>query len=469
MIRIYLDTNVMNELRTNQSEAIKSFKEFLLSNKHNFLFCYSTAHLNDLARDNSQEKFEDLDFIESLVDTHYLRLDQETSKYTFCYAVKPQDSFRYDTASTIPTSIENSIDFLINDVGLENPFLKNLLNTQILNVKQLIEKLPQEAQGMFNTMFPNEKNSPLDLMRGMKNLFADWLSKDSMGYRDVRRYIKTSMPFEKYNLDITQIRFNKDLAKTPLQKSFSEFVDYTLELQKNYNPTLYDKFICAYLSLNILGLDNERNQKAKFGNTMHDAQHAFFAGHCDIFVTQEKGMISKTKSLYSLYKTKTQVYDMDSFAAIVGSITKNYEYSTDVFWKLLEYDYKNGFVLDAISDLKSGDKYEVIKTNHLFLGYFNRLQKPILGNGDIVLTKNPKNYSYFTFHDELVGIVAKAVKLFGVDVFGMGLFGSEDIRVLKSGEKWSGRSWVFGDKGVWLSFLEGKIALVIYNYQNTSK
>lgn len=64
-MRIYLDNCVLQDLKVN----ITLF-EVVSLNKHSNIYTYSEAHIMDLLRDKSEQKFKDAEFIEKIVDNN---------------------------------------------------------------------------------------------------------------------------------------------------------------------------------------------------------------------------------------------------------------------------------------------------------------------------------------------------------------------------------------------------------------
>ena len=64
-MRIYLDNCVFQDLKNpNQKELLDA----TMDDKEHNIYCYSEAHLQDLIRDKSNEKFSDLEFMGTIVD-----------------------------------------------------------------------------------------------------------------------------------------------------------------------------------------------------------------------------------------------------------------------------------------------------------------------------------------------------------------------------------------------------------------
>ena len=64
-MRIYLDTCILQDLK---NESNKDLLDSIIRNKGELIYCFSEAHLYDLARDKTDEKFADMRFMEQIVD-----------------------------------------------------------------------------------------------------------------------------------------------------------------------------------------------------------------------------------------------------------------------------------------------------------------------------------------------------------------------------------------------------------------
>ena len=59
-MRIYLDTCIVQDLKNeNNKELLNS----IIQSKGELVYCFSEAHLYDLARDKTDEKFADMQFM----------------------------------------------------------------------------------------------------------------------------------------------------------------------------------------------------------------------------------------------------------------------------------------------------------------------------------------------------------------------------------------------------------------------
>ena len=64
-MRIYLDTCILQDLK---NENNKDLLDSIIQSKGELIYCFSEAHLSDLSRDKTDEKFSDMQFMEQIVD-----------------------------------------------------------------------------------------------------------------------------------------------------------------------------------------------------------------------------------------------------------------------------------------------------------------------------------------------------------------------------------------------------------------
>ena len=85
-MRIYLDNCVIQDLKRPE---LSGFLDSIKLDKENNVYCYSEAHLQDLMRDKSNHKFDDLKFMEDVVDSNCWHYNK---KILFDH-IKPKDFY----------------------------------------------------------------------------------------------------------------------------------------------------------------------------------------------------------------------------------------------------------------------------------------------------------------------------------------------------------------------------------------
>ncbi len=466
MKRIYLDSNIFRYLKKGEKEIYRKLYSNLQKFDDRLLYYYSHAHLLDLEQDKTDYKFADMDFMEELVDTNYLVLPYD-KEYVNVQIAKPREVFD-GFEEILPFEEYFNLDTLFDEELLaSNPelyaqkeLMQKLLNTNLnFGIEDSLKGQPQETKDIIERLIPGYKNN---------FTFLEWIKKfsemtsglynDKSVYKDLRRFSLDHLSLtKKYDIDIESINFNEDLKDTPVQKSFIEYIEQTLALNKNNEKQkTYNFFTTAYNILNILGIDKEPNSKARFANTMHDGLHSFYAAHCDYLVTDDKGLLLKSKVLYKLFGIETKVLSVEEFAKSISIIAGNDDKDLNSYIKFLRFELQNSLIIDNSKSFKYNREYYTFKTNNFHFGFFNHFDHIIdADDGDFyVFYKKFNNYSIFTSYKEFESVVNKAVNIFGTDKYFRGKYTENDTLLIDKGE-WHGRVWELEDLKFKIEINEG--------------
>lgn len=74
MKRVYLDSNIFRFLKRRENQLYSKLYQDLKDCSDRLIYYYSHAHILDLERDKTNQKFEDLRFMEEFVKSNYLLL-----------------------------------------------------------------------------------------------------------------------------------------------------------------------------------------------------------------------------------------------------------------------------------------------------------------------------------------------------------------------------------------------------------
>jgi hypothetical protein len=452
MDRIYLDSNIFRYLKINENNNTSSLFKNLIQSKQDLIFYYSYAHLSDFSRDKTDKKFEDLLFMEQLVDSNFLNLrsDEEFVNVQIAF---PSDA--YNIMSFVPMNELLNFHELMEELEiLEDD------SAEIKEAKKkgkLIFNMPLNYLGIPNFTDLVEENNPinrflptltenptlLDLMKSMLDTFTD-LNEDPKIWREFRNHSIKSLGNNAFNIDVNDSSFNELLRRTPLQKSFLEFVEETFKHNKSLEKQReYNFFINAYNCLNLLGLDKEKNSKVVFSSFQDDAQHAYYAAHCKYLVSNDEQLLLKARVLYNLFGIETEVLNFKQFEDLTNQEKIN-EFSVESLIKTINEVLEDAVLEDDIKINDQSKRVLVYKLNDDLLGLFNA--------SNIVLThkESPmyiffneiKNYSKFISFSEFQNITNKIIRVLGVDVNNKNEFEDED-KVRISDGNWKGRTWHF--------------------------
>ena len=72
MVTIYFDKQLFSHLFKSQEEKYLVLREKILSHRDEFIFTYSNAHLFDLQQDTTDIKYDEMDFMQSIVDGNHI-------------------------------------------------------------------------------------------------------------------------------------------------------------------------------------------------------------------------------------------------------------------------------------------------------------------------------------------------------------------------------------------------------------
>ena len=311
------------------------------------------------------------------------------------------------------------------------------------------------------------KNGTLqDLIQGMLNSFSD-LIEDPSVWRELRNFSIQSLDIQKFDIDTNDKNFNNTLKDTPLQKSFLEFVEETFK----YNTSLekqrqFNFFINAYNSLNLLGLDKEKNKKVVFSSFQDDAQHTYYAAHCDYLVSDDNQLLVKAKILYELFNISTKVLSFNEFETLINQNNKT-DYNFKLFAKDLAGVFDNGELEDDFSLEKQNKRILVYKLNNKIFGFFNYVNLVIEKEDTpfYIFYNKPMNYSRFTSFIEFSKITNKIVHILGPDSYKKEQFTEEDKKAIIKGN-WQGRVWQFENEKFCLEIEQNEKKLAFYYIPN---
>lgn len=433
MKRIYLDSNVFRNLKLRRDRNEKIFDSI-----NNYIYYYSYAHLADLLRDNSDKKYEDLAFMENIVDQNFLNVRPD-KEFINVELISPTKAFSFLSPSNLSNlNILETIDsFATNNEAVKSvaEVLKLFLTIPI-NFSLLKQNLP--ADSPLEKIIPEDSSSILQYLEKLLTQF-DSLNNDPKQWKELRNYSIESLNFKNFDIDIQNVNFNEKLKDTLLQKDFIEFVEDALKSNKTQNRNQYNFFITAYICLNLLGIDKEKNSKVVFSSFQNDAQHAYYAAHCEYLVSDDEQLRLKAKALYNLFEIETQVLTMDEFYNEVENQISE-EIDLDNFMLQMKSVFDN---IDY-DNIKVYENVKILPLKNRYFNYFNKLQIIDLESNNPVFAfyHELENYSMFTSYEEIEFVTNKIYYTLGRDLYSLKKYSKEDTKQIQNGD-WKGRMWDF--------------------------
>ena len=386
MKRVYLDWGVVSNLKKPEYADIK---EFLLSNKGNLFFVYSTAHFEDAMRSRGDERLmSDIQTLESLVDNHLLAFNKKTAHPYLSTPTEYYQNNKDRNLDVVPDFAE-----LVSSVGHDFPSLGGLLQS-FLNFPIPIPNAARE-QKLIGMMLPDLPDVPTlgDILHS-STTFVNKMMGDKEYYKSYRSSIRSSG----FTLDENSGNWKSDevvsnisaqMKKLGIDKTFQEFVQAGFGNKDKVSD--FEFFIAAYSLLDMIGYKSDKLPKST--NAMNsvntDAQHAYYAAFCDYLVTQDSHLASKARALYSEFGISTKVI---SPAEIIREFEDDRK---DELVSFLEEQLREENV-ERHEERSVGYKF-----TRRFLGIFTHCVVCAQDDGTLIELKLAfDNYSYFVFYDE---------------------------------------------------------------------
>lgn len=386
MKRVYLDWGVVSNLKKPEYAEIK---DFLLTNKGNLFFVYSTAHFEDAMRSRGDDRLmQDIQMLESLVDNHLLAYQKNS---THPFLLTPTEYYQNNKDRDLDT-VPDFAD-LVSSVGQDNPMLGGLLKS-FLSFPMPIPNVAREEK-LFGMMLPDLPDSPTlgDVLHS-STTFINKMLGDKEYYKSYRYSIRSSG----FTLDENSGNWKSDevvsnisaqMKKLGIDKSFQEFVLSGFGNKDKVSD--YEFFMAAYSMLDLIGYKSDKLPKSTnaMNSVTTDAQHAYYAAFCDYLVTQDSHLASKARALFSEFGISTKVI---SPADIIPELEENRKEELVSFL---------GEQLREENVERHEERAVVYKFTRRFLGIFTHCV--VYANDDETLIELKlafDNYSYFVFYDE---------------------------------------------------------------------
>ena len=435
-MRIYLDSNVFRDLKKTENRPLY---ELILADKDNNYYCFSEAHIQDLVRDETNQKLFDMDFMETIVGSNCWYYDKGL-KVQFYTPREYYNAYDWNAGTDLMTSDD------IFNVLIRDSFRRIPLNwEQLIDTEHLPTDFPEDLRPILL-----EPATMLDFMEAMLNLTDD-LSVEQPRFRRLLQYLHRSMGendlYEKLGIK----GFNG--------KNFTDweaFVDSFKDLiyQRSQEKDLYNLFIEMQFSLDIYGIIKGKPKKQKFISLLNDGKHAYYGGHAHILVTNDVDMISKTKLVYRIWNLGTMVLTSEEFKQYLIESSSQDNSVTALFAQ-----FDRAAELPIIHEQYSLDQFFIQKElPNWFLGEFNTFCcASAFGSTYYYFRQYFPNITSNTLTIELERVVNKLNGHFGTDELGRGKFDRKEIE----NNEWKGREWRNGEMGI-LLHLNGGMTLSFF-------
>lgn len=414
-MRIYLDTNVYSSLK---SESFETLYSNIVNDKTNNIYLFSEAHIYDLIRDVTEQKFSDMDFIEGICGNNCYYFDKSI-QYNF---FTPKQYYgRYDWT---PMLLHDEMDFF-------EPITQALKLIPIRISDYLKpEQIPTDCPKDFIKLL-NQSTNLYEFFYSFLD-FTGNLTNEQIKFREFLKYLHkhslTGKIYEQVGIKgFDGINITDQIA---FKDSYTNYI-YNVSTLKD----IYSVFCLMYNSLEFLGLVKGKPRKQRMTNLINDSRHSYFGSFCDIVVSRDEDFLNKCEFLYSTLGLDTIVCDLVTFETIVKDRAL-FPSSYTALIQAIE-DFENGEIRRLVGD--DGREYFIKDLDQFYYGYFDSLaftREEKLNR--FVFSKERKSFSQRAIQPELEYLTNQFVDEFGLDMNSRGVW---DPIELKDGE-WTGRQWI---------------------------
>lgn len=399
MIKIYLDWNIISKLKRKEG---KELKNALMKNKNSFVFPFSAAHLRDLRRgDKAHEGYGlDKDKLSELCGTHLLEYsDTIDSAYPYCCTSEDYNDLKDIDLSLFSSGFtEDAFVTFFGNLGLDYYAIMDALSHV---------EIPPIEMPVLNITARNLKDMFLTI-----TYFGKRLTTGNSLYTLINKYIDETTEDGQHN----KIKFAKvetvfdvldNITESQTGLKFIDIIEKFLQIKSDYNF-----FIALYLALDMVGFRSDK--KRTMENRYADAEHAYYASKCDVFVTGDARLSEKAQAIYNKLGITTKIISDSDLIALLEDIPPK-EYDLDYFFDEIAPKY-------SLPYKEEGDLQYYHPLPYQFYGLFNlceEVELPKLGLYPLVfrcvLRKN--GYVYFTELDRFFNYIERILPAEEIPVF----------------------------------------------------
>ncbi|MCW5899981.1 MAG: hypothetical protein KIT10_12000 [Flavobacteriales bacterium] len=347
--------------------------------------------------------------------------------------------------------------------GTLSVLMKGLFSIRLpLNLASNIAAMDEAGRKIWLKLIPNPKDYyTIGEWTELFGSFLDALHEDRSVYKGVRGAMReAAMEFD-FSISSKDIKM---VDRTGKEWSLIDMINTGVEnANKNKTPSTHDYLTTTFLMLNLTGVDDEPNKKARFTNTQNDAGHAFFGGHCDYLVSNDVGFIVKSNIVFGMRGIATETMNLQQFLQRMRYLEQISEQSGAALFKALGHGLRHSFLTTSPSVMFPWRTYVDYKVNERYLNHFNRLQAIHEGEQSfLLLERHQNNLSQFDMYSEYQVVVHQLLDLFGLDDDGLGRFNELDIEQLRA-KTWKGRWWTLNGATIGVEVNQGtkKFCLLI--------
>lgn len=373
MIRVYLDWSVLTELK---NESASGFLQFLELNARDVLVPASAAHLADASKSNRPNNdwlVQDMDMLRRISRCHFMFWGDGAMNQV---AMAAETNFA-DMLSDPSFSAAQAFDI---DACLESLFANGSPWGSI--AKRVLEAIPTpigqlEQSALSRLIFPNAETNTnlLQALRAMAP-FAAHLTERQKGYKGFREqnvgFRLRSLPSDHSEEDAMRA-IDELFNAHNIDGGFVGYIDKQWQATNSGTGDAMHYFLFAYLTLDMIGYepDDFAKKSSNMMNLWHDASHAYYGAHNDIFITKDNRLRRKASMLYRLMGIATKVVRdteaIDVIANHAGACPVGLSALAQDAFGLVDV----GTVVESCTAGEEGEWSMGIRLPHLYLGYFS--------------------------------------------------------------------------------------------------
>ncbi len=440
MVTIYLDKHIFSHLFNGKDEKFIKLREKILSHKDEFIFLYSNGHLFDLQQDKTDTKYDEMEFIQSIVDGNHLIYENQ----------------RIGIAKETPSVAFGNIGKMNDYTWLDDFDFSQLTQEQCDAINNIIDISIKSSTGQLDFDWLT-KREPISTDKPIINndIFVPLIKSIAYNYFENKETYKVvrDKTITEYNPTMIiaddTATFNDRFISSPLGVPFVDIIKATLKQTGLSNADESTIYYISYMFLDLFGISKEKRKKVKYRNMQTDCLHSFFGSYCDCIVSDDIGIVNKSKALYKLYNIETYVYSTDEFIEAFDKAIKDNKKEPKEYLDEIIHDYR-------LKQITRTDELGEFKLRHLkssfkYFGYFNcMLERKSDNETVIILHKNVKANRPLYFK-EIEIVVNRYVKAFNTLGLNIEFFDNQKEPKQLLEDQWPGRPIEFKDIDVCLT------------------
>lgn len=420
MIKVYLDHNVYQDLKKPENALLLAK---VLESKQYIVYIFSEAHLHDLNQDATDQKFDDMQFIETIADKNCCYFTDRTE---FAYRSPTQFWEAFDWSGT--HEYAGILDSMTSSFGNLFKLIPVPLNT-LTKREDLSPDMPEDMKRLLT-----EPSNMFDFMETMMNLTSNL--RDQPNFKEHLKFLHKNSNLQGI-YDSLEIEGYDGFEVTDRQAFWAS---YARKFYVNGKEKLrYDLFLDMYHGLEIFGFVKGKPRKQKMMNLINDARHAFFGTVCDIIVSKDADFIEKTAFMYAIESNRIRIVPMSELDKLLDELKTESEIPINDLFSEIVADSSTYNLAEVYED--DEQRIDYVRLNKRYLFYFGIMGYVTDQFGSMrTIIKEKINAERGTLVKQIAYITEQLITVWGPDMNGKGNIDDNEIE-----DKKALRSWRFDD------------------------